>query len=412
MEALNHLSTKNIYSESGVNFLNPTPEMILSLSLGPEVKGTKTGYYADKLLDMPPSIRLMITVASEFVRRVAKPNSSLPVVVARTNGGSRTFKWNEESAENFPLSHEGKFLYELMQQAQEQIAQSGSFSADVIARLKSTNLYKCCPTEVRAFLEAGFLHPFDIRVISDASILSPDSNDCVWHDYLAFLLKLRKRCQDLELRKTLYDRNVREPKKRFVKLQGLLAELFLKHSRILVVRVDLKYKSEYAHDIEFAEFQSHIKEVSAAATKQKGNFEDCLAFVLRLEETPMAGLHCHAAFFYHGGRRHQDIKIAQGICLWWEQSVSSGKGLGWNVNLDWKQKSQTSPEKLAQLGIGLVDRRDEAQVVKMVETVSYLCLAGQDTLHKPARSTPVFISKRIGTRKTFKKRKEEPSSRS
>ena len=370
-------------------------DRILSLQLGKKPKAPKSDYLDGLPLHTPHSLKVKIMVVSQFVRRVVDPSSPAPLVIAKTEGAGHTFSWGDSSSNYLPTQRELVHFYALTQELYEQVPIDCNQRDKSLNSLRNTSLYKSVPQEVRAFFESWVCHSFDFRTMCDASAINGLTGDCVWHDYFSFLAMLRKQCQRLELRKSLYDRNVREPKKRFVKLQSLLARLFERYSRILVVRVDLKYKSEYAHDIEFADFQANIKKVSAAATKRTGNFKDCLGFALRIEDAPGAGLHCHAAFFFHGGQRHQDIKIAQLICLWWDKTVTMGKGRAWNVNQHWQSQSDVAPEIREQTVIGSIDRRDEERVLKMVNVMGYLCIAGQDTLSKPKRNSPVFIVKEL-----------------
>ena len=368
-------------------------ERILSRQLNRGTKAQKIDYYNNVPSQVPYSSSARIMAASQFVMRIVNTSIPAPLVIAKTVGFGPTFSWDDLSSEYFPTAMEQVELFKLTEEVLEKIAAKSDDINITLKSLHDTNLYKSAQREVRAFLDSWVSHRFDFRAIGEASVVNHLSGDCVWHDYFLFIAALRKRCQHLELRKTLYDRNVREPRKRFVKLQGLLASLFERYSRILVVRVDLKYKSEYVQDIEFSDFHANIKKVSAAATQQKGNFKDCLGFALRLEEAPRTGLHCHAVFFFDGGLRHQDLTIAQAICLWWENTVTSGKGAGWNVNQYWKSQSADSPEKREQMVIGPVDRRDEEKVLKMVDAMGYLCIAGQDTVSKPKRNVRVFITK-------------------
>lgn len=337
------------------------------------------------------NIAAKINTAYHFVRRVLSAEDTLPVLLFdRIN--DEPYAWADQQSPLLPLESERRDLELLKSQALSQ-AQGLATTKPLLARLKLTPVYQSCPKEVQALLEAALPLPGVFAFANSPTMADRDAKRFAWENYLAFLHQLRAVCKRMELRKTLYDRNVKMPAARFDALKRLLAGLFNAHSRLLVIRVDLKYRPKYVGDMDFLTHQRHVQKVCETAQMGKGIFKGCLGYALRMEDAPDTGLHCHVVFFFHGGLRSRDLHIAKQICSWWDDSVTLGKGLAWNVNQHWRtlvESGQRSPDDCV---VGMVDRRDEARVLQMVSVMRYLCHPGQDILYKPSKTSKTFLVK-------------------
>ena len=332
-----------------------------------------------------------INAACQFVRRVLSAEEASPVLLYdRINDDPYT--WADHQSPLLPLESERKGLELLKSQALSQ-AEDFATAKPLLARLKLTPVYQSCPKEVQALLEAALPLPGVFAFANNPTMVDRDAKRFAWENYMAFLHKLRDVCKRMDLRKTMYDRNVKMPAARFDALKRLLASLFDAHSRLLVVRVDLKYRPKYVGDMDFLTHQKHVQKVCETAQTGKGIFEGCLGYALRMEDAPDTGLHCHLVFFFHGGLRSRDLHIAKQICSWWDDSVTLDKGLAWNVNQHWRAQVEAGSINPDDCVVGMVDRRDEARVLQMVSVMRYLCHPGQDILYKPSKTSKTFLVK-------------------
>ncbi len=368
-------------------------DQIMALPYDRARKGSASHSWMPYRARSMPSLNIAakINTAYHFVRRVLSAEDTLPVLLF-DRIHEDPYAWADTHSPLLPLASESRELESLKSQALEQ-AQGLATTKPLLARLKLTPLYQSCPKEVQALLEAALPFPGVLALANIPTMADTNTQRFAWENYLAFLHRLREICKRMELRKTLYDRNVRMPAARFDALKRLLAGLFDAHSRLLVIRVDLKYRPKYVGDMDFLTHQRHVQEVCETAQMGKGIFKGCLGYALRMEDAPDTGLHCHVVFFFHGGLRSRDLHIAKQICSWWDDSVTLGKGLAWNVNQHWRtlvESGQRSPDDCV---VGMVDRRDEARVLKMASVMRYLCHPGQDILYKPSKTSKTFLVK-------------------
>lgn len=365
---------------------------INSVSLGNEPKSKRSSWdkasaHYDGELDR--ATRIAVNVATEFVQGVMSNESDLHIV-GSTNSTSSAIK---VEANLLLGTNTCYWLNRLIGMVDEQM-QNIAFDekGTLLSRVKQTSIYRLATTEVKVFIEAYSSESVPLSFLTNcAQAIDSNTSRPIMLDYYRLLCKIVERAKVHELRKTLWDRNIRMPQKRFGQVKQLVLDCFRRYGRVLVLRIDFKYQAELAKDLTIEAMQEHLQEVMAAANARRGNFRDCLGYILRLEEGADSGFHCHAAFFFNGNKRVQDSVIAAQICKWWENHVTAGKGLAWNVNAYRHSKAEASKDE--SFAIGLVERKDEGKVVKLVEAMRYLCLAGQDVLYKPQRNLKTFHSK-------------------
>lgn len=385
---LSFANSETLFKEDGASSL--TEKILATPYL--RFQKTSTPHPWPKAASKPnASLRGCVNVAYGFVRRLIDSGEISLVLVSNCINGD-LYEWGDSASPLLPRSDEYRALERLKQTALAQ-AEAVCETQPLQARLRKTSLYQSCPKEVQAFLEAALPLAGVFIGATRPTIVFNDDRRFTWENYLEFLHKLHRICKTMELRKTLYDRNVRMPHKRFDTLKSLLARLYGSHSRLLVIRVDLKYQEAYVKDVDFATHQLHVQDVCETAQRRKGIFQGCLGFALRMEDAPDTGLHCHVVFFFDGVKHCRDLHAAMRICNWWNDTVTLGKGLAWNVNQHWRQQVETGQVSPEDCVVGMVDRCDEDRVLKMVRVMRYLCHPGQDVLYKPNKTTRTFIAK-------------------
>ena len=242
--------------------------------------------------------------------------------------------------------------------------------------------YQAMPKEVKIFLEAAFASCFNFDANFNASYFIGASEGHAWQNYASFIDQVRAICKRNQFRKELFDRNFKLPAKRFDSVKRLVDRLFSRYSRVLVVRVDLKYKPENTDGVMFEVHNRHIKRLLLQASVKTGVFKNCIGTLLRMEETPQAGLHSHAAFFFDGNHSQNDVGLGAAICNLWESDITKGLGLGWNVNSHWRSEIDKGNKQQSDFAVGMVHANDPERVEKMVAALGYLCHAGQDVINK------------------------------
>lgn len=143
-----------------------------------------------------------------------------------------------------------------------------------------------------------------------------------------------------------------------------LDKLFKKHSRLLVIRLDLGYRKECCKDITIVEAQKHLKRLfnNARHNKLFGNF---LTHIWRREYGEEKGIHFHVVLFFDGHLSQKDEYIASQIGEYWNTVITKGKGVYFNCNRD-------KFNRYKRLGIGMIDYFDTEKRAHLLEAVSYL----------------------------------------
>ncbi len=148
-------------------------------------------------------------------------------------------------------------------------------------------------------------------------------------------------------------------------LSKLIERLFERNSRILVVRLDLKYYREVAQNVPIEVTQMHREMLLGDRREHPEVFDGMLGYAWGLEcGDQESGYHYHFLFFYDGAKRHEDISIGFAIDALWK-TITNGFGYCHISNL--------AKEKFASrgtLGIGMIHRNDVALRINLIERVA------------------------------------------
>ena len=138
--------------------------------------------------------------------------------------------------------------------------------------------------------------------------------------------------------------------KRVNSLEGYIDALFAKHSRMLVVRVDLSYQSGFVSGRE--DFYGDVKKVKVHWAKMQKDLhkgipvDGLLGFACKLEYGQLKGFHFHLLLFYNGSNHRQDGVLARMVGEYWRDSITAGTGRYFNCN--------AVKDKYKYLGIGMI----------------------------------------------------------
>ncbi|MEZ2896026.1 YagK/YfjJ domain-containing protein [Providencia rettgeri] len=154
--------------------------------------------------------------------------------------------------------------------------------------------------------------------------------------------------------------------KNYRRAQQYIDSLYQRYSKLLVVRVDLSYKSGICHRVKAHHLRQH-RQALYKAINSDPLFSHCVGYILKLEFGMEKGFHYHALFFFNGQKVRQDITLGKLIGELWQERITDMAGLYFNCNY---QK-----ERYRELGIGLLKRADEGSKKGLLNAVRYLCKA-------------------------------------
>ena len=151
----------------------------------------------------------------------------------------------------------------------------------------------------------------------------------------------------------------------FFKLAKFINRLFEYHSRILVVRVDLGYRQEFANTMPIEIVQMHRDQLLGDRRAYPEVFDGLLGYAWCLEESEQGGgYHYHLLAFYHGADHRQDISIGLAIGNRWK-SITNSCGQCYVSNFD-KERLRS----MGCLGIGMINRTDIQLRINLIEKVA------------------------------------------
>lgn len=157
----------------------------------------------------------------------------------------------------------------------------------------------------------------------------------------------------------------RASKKRADSINRYIDSLFEKHSRMVVIRVDLAYKADYFSALDFRQSLDQVKIDWARMQTDlyKGKpVKNMLGFACTLEYGHAKGFHFHLLLFYDGAEYRKDVTLAKLIGMHWSEGITGGLGLHYNCN---KHKSS-----YRRPGIGIISHNDTDLILNLKEQVS------------------------------------------
>lgn len=167
-------------------------------------------------------------------------------------------------------------------------------------------------------------------------------------DYSAWRYQSNKNCRNLEP-------NIRT--------------LISDHSRLLFVRVDLKYIQEISNHVTIRDFNFHMKKLRDAIHNGDTCFTHLLHYALSLEHGGKnGGFHCHLLLIFDGEKHYKDKYLADQVGQKW-QAITEGVGYCFILNT---KEYKEGLARRGKLGIGMIHRNNMQEVENAVNAALYL----------------------------------------
>ncbi len=175
--------------------------------------------------------------------------------------------------------------------------------------------------------------------------------------------------------------------KRAKSLDAYIDALFERHSRLVVIRLDLSYESGLFRQKE--SLQESLLQVKHDWAKMQRDLhkgvpiKGLLGFACKLEYGHRKGFHFHLLAFYDGAIYRKDVVLAKLLGEHWQNVVTKGKGHYFNCNnQQWKYRHR---------GIGVVGHLDTDLIRNLKDRVaSYLTKVDYWVRLSPGRGRSFF----------------------
>lgn len=153
------------------------------------------------------------------------------------------------------------------------------------------------------------------------------------------------------------------------RLENNIRTLISNYSRLLFVRVDLKYIQENSRHITIRDFDFHMKKLRDFIHNGDTCFTHLLGYAWSLEQgEDNGGFHCHMLLIFDGSKHYKDSYLADQVGQKWRE-ITEGVGYCFIVNT--KEYKETLA-RYGKLGIGMIHRNNLQEVENAVEAALYL----------------------------------------
>ncbi|WP_114972239.1 YagK/YfjJ domain-containing protein [Rhodoferax ferrireducens] len=177
------------------------------------------------------------------------------------------------------------------------------------------------------------------------------------------IVLIRTTCKSKKFKDQAYSR-VYNATRNFRSTQVYIDRLFKRHSRLMVMRLDLEYLKNHVSKLSIGDAQKDLKHFFNNMRSNK-LFAPLLGYIWRREWGVERGIHFHVVLFYDGSLAHKDEYIASQIGDYWKDRITAGKGMHFNCNRDKRNRYK-------RLGIGMIHAADVDKRKNLLEAVKYL----------------------------------------
>lgn len=140
-----------------------------------------------------------------------------------------------------------------------------------------------------------------------------------------------------------------------------------KHSKLLIVRVDLSYGENENVSLEQAN-----KDFNRLLSNRRGKpkiFKHNIGYTEMVEHTEKKGIHFHTTFIFDGQKVSKDQIKGEQLGVHWRDNITKGKGIYYNCNRNDYGEHH---------GIGMLDHKDKKKRKNTDEALAYLCKDDKD----------------------------------
>lgn len=167
-----------------------------------------------------------------------------------------------------------------------------------------------------------------------------------------------------------HNRLINRSKQNFRKARSYLNALFRNYTKLLVLRLDLSWKSEFAKDMTVEMARETFKHFM---NNQRRNqlFSSCVGYIAKMEYGIEKAHHFHVVFFLDGQLSHKAEYLAQQFGKYWEAVVTKGQGMFFNCH---SKKLNFPMYEYKRHGIGMVNHLDvEKRDFLLNDVIAYFC---------------------------------------
>jgi hypothetical protein len=163
-----------------------------------------------------------------------------------------------------------------------------------------------------------------------------------------------------------YERSVR---KNSIGVNAFIDKLFMKYSRMLIIRIDLGYSIDYLLSLDGVMSSKRVKNDFNLFLKclRSGVVKDGVCgYIWKLEFGPVKQFHYHVMIFLDGSKFREDITIAKGLGDEWRNNITSGEGVYYNCN------NRLGKKPYSYHALGMASWGEQDKIINIKRAAGYL----------------------------------------
>lgn len=171
---------------------------------------------------------------------------------------------------------------------------------------------------------------------------------------------------------------------RFRGLVDYVNALFDVRSRLIVIRLDLKYRSECVKVLEIDQAQKDLQHFFGNMRNKPRLFDDLVGYVWKLERSHQGSAHFHTMLFFTNDRLLNDCHRAEQIGRYWADVITKGRGCYFNCNRPEEKAKHLRP------CLGRIEYHDVSTRHNLLYPLAYFCKHEQSIRVKPKKQSRAY----------------------
>jgi len=172
---------------------------------------------------------------------------------------------------------------------------------------------------------------------------------------------------------------------RFVGLADYVDALFdCVRSRLIVIRLDLKYHPEKAKEMAPGQAQEDLKHFFNNMRSKPSLFDDLVGYIWKMEYGDCGGEHFHVFLFFTNDRMQCDCVRGMEIGKYWEEVITDHRGAYFNCN---STENKNKFDRYGRLAIGRVEYCDDQMRFNLLTPLAYICKEEQSVRAKTKKAS-------------------------
>ncbi|WP_144965461.1 inovirus-type Gp2 protein [Pseudomonas sp. DE0010] len=181
--------------------------------------------------------------------------------------------------------------------------------------------------------------------------------------------KVKQEIRGVEFQDTLKS-FCRSANKNYKSLVEYIDALFVCYARMLVIRVDFTYRSQYCvprGETTISHAEARMHRIALLKYLRSSKSLGVVGYAWKLEYGLDKSYHYHCLLFLNGVYHREDIVIAKLLGEYWVETVTEGKGIYYNCN-----KNKAAFEKKGILGVGMISHHQTGLRAGLKLVAAYL----------------------------------------